>query len=292
MNMMRLIGAGALALSLSAAAEDLTIAAGESVLLDADKEVGTLTVGEGATLWLNGHTLTVTTALAGSGTVNASTGPAVPDDYVKVEYVEADGNQWIDTGVNPTPPVKVEADAMFTGNLGKQVWSPLIAASYSNNNNKFGVWVWLKTVSGYGYNRLATLSNDGDDAYFPSQANKGIASDTRYNIVSSWTSSSYTISVNGESKTASRTFNSALSANMYVPARYNGVSVVEKGLFKIYGLKIYKPQDTPVRNYVPVKRKSDEVAGFYDTVSGNFYASISGTDFLHGEEKPAPQRWS
>jgi hypothetical protein len=101
--------------------------------------------------------------LAGTGKVYASSGTAVPSEYSRVEYIEATGNQYIDTGVNPTPPVKVEAEAECTANLSKGVWLPLLAASYnngSNDSNFFGLWVWLTTISGNGYNRWMLIYND------------------------------------------------------------------------------------------------------------------------------------
>ncbi len=285
MNMMRLIGAGALALSLSAAAEDLTIAAGESVLLDADKEVGTLTVGEGATLWLNGHTLTVTTALAGTGRVCASTTvPDVPAGYTLLGCVKATGTQYIDTGIKPINEVRIEADVAYTGPTGDSVWQPLIGASNSENNNIYGVWIWPKSGSKWHV------------AYNGIDYTTGVAvNNSRCLINAGWkytSSGKATVDfmIDGVSK-LNQTVDKALATvnqTMMLPARNRNGAVAEISKCDIYSFKIYNPQTTLVRNYVPMKRNSDEAAGLFDVVSGEFFPSTTATPFEAGDEIGAP----
>ena len=71
---------------------------------------------------------------------------------------------------------------------------------------------------------------------------------------------------------------------MYLPAKNKGGIVGEKGHFKIYSLKLYRPQTTLVRDYVPMKRLLDEKAGLYDRVSGTFFPSVTDTPFSEGPE--------
>ena len=273
--MMRLIGAGALALSLSAAAEDLTIPAGESRLLDADTEVGTLTVGEGATLWLNGHTLTVNTALAGPGRVCA-----VPAGYTLLECVKATGTQYIDTGIKPINEVRIEADVAYTGPTGSSVWQPLIGASNSGNNNIYGVWIWPNSGSKWYV------------AYNGVDYNTGVAvNNSRCLINAGWkyTSSgkaTVDFKIDGASKLNTTVSKALATVNqtMMLPARNRNGAVAEISKCDIYSFKIYNPQTTLVRNYVPMKRNSDEAIGLFDEVSREFFPSTTATPFEAGDE--------
>lgn len=53
--------------------------------------------------------------------------------------------------------------------------------------------------------------------------------------------------------------------------------------FKYYSFRMYS-QGTMIRNYVPVVRKTDNKAGFYDTINHTFNPSIGSVDFIAGND--------
>ena len=59
---------------------------------------------------------------------------------------------------------------------------------------------------------------------------------------------------------------------LFKASGYNG------GYWKCYSFKI-SIDDTYVRNFVPVKRKSDGIFGLYDTVSNAFFTNVGSGSF-------------
>jgi hypothetical protein len=53
--------------------------------------------------------------------------------------------------------------------------------------------------------------------------------------------------------------------------------------FKLYSFKM-TDNGILVRNFIPCKRKSDNIAGLYDLIGQQFYRSITGTDLTAGHE--------
>lgn len=65
--------------------------------------------------------------------------------------------------------------------------------------------------------------------------------------------------------------------------RGNGQLSGYPGLFKCYGVVI-SDSGIAVRNYIPVKRNSDNKAGLYDLVNNQFYVSPNNVNFVAGNE--------
>ena len=101
---------------------DITLT--ENVVLDADTDwrgQGTVTVGDGVSLDLNGHTLSVA-AIAGAGSFVDS------KRYEILDYVEANGTQRIVTDLIPNSDTIVEVVATPTANssytlFGTHTWN-------------------------------------------------------------------------------------------------------------------------------------------------------------------------
>lgn len=72
--------------------------------------------------------------------------------------------------------------------------------------------------------------------------------------------------------------------NIAIGASAPGASAGGSTVFRIYNsFKIWS-HDALVRNYVPVVRKSDNKAGFYDTINYTFNPSIGSMDFVAGND--------
>ncbi len=251
----------------------------ESVMLTADTDwtsLGTVNIADGVHVHLNGHNLSVS-AFAGAGSIYSS---MLPAGFTELEYVESTGTQYIDTGVNPTPEAKVEADVAYIGGEATAYEALLSSSVYDNTNADwarfYGVWVWPN-----GGNRWSVMFNG--TAYTSSAA---VANGERCQLVAQWSASARTLTVDDESMLNNTAFNNpAVTENtMYLPA-WNSAGVLRNcGMFRIYALKIYNPQTTLRCNYIPAKRMSDGAVGLYDTVSGTFSPSATATSFVAGPE--------
>ena len=106
MKVKKVLAIAAAVVGTAAFAADMTIST--DYVLDDDLTVdGTLTVASGATVDLNGHTLSVK-GLAGAGRITDS------QQYQLLDYIEATGAQRIDTDIVPGPDTAVDVVATAT----------------------------------------------------------------------------------------------------------------------------------------------------------------------------------
>ena len=243
---------------------------------DADwTSLGTVNIAADASIHLNGRNLTVA-GFSGSGSIYSSA--VLPAGYAVLEYVESTGAQYIDTGISSrtdnSGSVKVVADISYEGG-DAAAYTPLLGAS---NPSKNVVGLWISPSSSKNY---WTICNN--DRWLCGGL---VVSGRRQSIVAAWKTKYQNISTNGVANvlnTADAVANT-VSYSMYLPARNNGGILQGMGKFKMYSVKIYRPDTTLVRDYVPAKRLSDNAVGFYDKVNNTFSPSATGTAFVDGPE--------
>ena len=248
----------------------------ENVVLTEDtdwRSLGTVTIPDGVGVHLNGHKLYVA-GFTGAGSIYAS---AIPSDYVELEYIETSGSQYIDTGVSPYETAKVDADIAILSETGNYI--PLICASAWNMDATdqakcYGVWA---------INRKWSVFFDGV-AY---SSTEGVSVNKRIHLVAAWSSSARTLHIDGVSKVnnTGSVGGTSTTKTMFLPGWNSGqVRSLTNAKFRIYSFKIYKPQDTLVRDYVPVRRTSDNAIGLYDCKNCTFSPSATATPFIAGTE--------
>ena len=264
----------AAATALSAAAEDREIA--EDYVLEQDETVaGTLTVADGVTVHLNGHRLTAA-AIAGAGTIS---GGRLPAGYRELEYAEFTGGQWIDSGVKAKTSdggsVKIAA-RLAPMHDGTGPYNSI--ASLLGNGQDAGLWValvkWTYIVTGAG------------SWYYVTPIEIGTPVDVSLKWEKSKAETAVQLTVDG-AVVSQKADNTAISTDytLYIGTRNdNGRADTNYGKFKLYSMQFYRPQTTLVRDYIPARRISDDVAGLFDAVSGDFFPSASGTPFVAGAE--------
>ena len=218
----------------------------------------------------------------GSGTFTAGTsGEAVYKDvahlcfapYIPIEYVSSGtGNEgitpFINTGVAPQDNICIEIK--FQANVSARSMSYL-SGVYQNGSGGQRIYVVGTSSSGF------TCSCTSGDWYNFSSWN------TNVNTII-YNDSSKRVLFNGTNKATVKTLGSAntntlglFSTNPAESSRFLG---------KVYYYKIYnRTTGNLILNYVPMKRGSDGVAGFYDTVSGNFITNQGTGNFIAGPEK-------
>lgn len=183
----------------------------------------------------------------------------IPDDYFVLDYIEANGSQFIDTGYMSTPNTRICVDYQYFSLTVQQrvfcVPFGLRLDAYINGNGYFafayqndtGNWVATNIVA--DTNRH-TFDLDGKNKTY--KIDDGLLYSTSL--------SGYTATNNASS---SLLFFCESGAN-YASARFFGANIYENGIL--------------VRNFVPVQRKSDNSIGIYDTINNSFYGnSGSGT---------------
>ena len=180
--------------------------------------------------------------------------------YERIEYIESNGSSYIDTGIYGSDSLDIEISLSSIGNTGfflisresnlkrtygvvfEQVKSKL-RFDYYNNINYLGVFV----------NKRVTIRKSGADIY------------------------------------VNNVFNQRVSENKFTtPSTLLMFGILQNGVVnsspagsKIYFLKM-KENGMLVRDFIPVKRKSDGVIGMYDLVGRKFYTSPNGVAFTGG----------
>ena len=180
--------------------------------------------------------------------------------YERIEYIESNGSSYIDTGIYGSDSLDIEISLSSIGNTGfflisresnlkrtygvvfEQVKSKL-RFDYYNNINYLGVFV----------NKRVTIRKSGLVIYVNNVASLRLS----------------------ENK-----FTTPSTLLMFGILQ-NGVVNSSPAGSKIYFLKM-KENGMLVRDFIPVKRKSDGVIGMYDLVGRKFYTSPNGVAFTGG----------
>lgn len=193
--------------------------------------------------------------------------PDNPDNYTELEYIEATGTQYINTGYTATSKTTAEYKVNYTsiGNLGPHLLSgnkfyfPLIRDSSS-----FGRLLVYR--GGNEFTSNAITGTTGVDYIFKGFFDDEIViNDISYGTVACGNTMIDTVPLH-------------LMTYGYDP---NNKLYLFKG--KLYHCKIYE-DGVPVRDFVPAKRKSDSVVGLYDKVNDVFYTN-NGTGNFTGLPK-------
>lgn len=181
--------------------------------------------------------------------------------YERIEYIESNGSSYIDTGIYGSDSLDIEISLSSIGrntvfflisresNLKRtygvafeQVKSKL-RFDYYNNINYLGVFV----------NKRVTIRKSGLVIYVNNVARLGLSGNK---------------------------FTTPSTLLMFGILQNGAVNSSPAGS-KIYFLKM-KENGMLVRDFIPVKRKSDGVIGMYDLVGRKFYTSPNGVAFTGG----------
>ncbi len=234
-------------------------------------------------------TITVVSVLATCAAAG-ETVTAEPDALL--DYIEATGSQYIDTGVNAETGLKASIDfAWADRDLSGLDWSLLDASTDSNNANKrsrfFMCHLYDKDGTArpfFAYGLKQRRNPAGSVPFVGGQ---------RCEIITDMSSTnSFELTQNGVN-----TFDAAdretfatnglvnLHLNLFVFAANNGGRPSWYGQGKLYELKIFMKNATTdefdlLRHYIPCTK--DNRAGLYDKVNGTISFSASSTNFIAG----------
>lgn len=178
------------------------------------------------------------------------------DGFIRSEYLQSTGNEYINTYVKPTGKTKIVIDFQMvnqnTTSLG------IIGARNSDGSNRLTLFSGTST-SGLqaDYSTYASLADEGDSI-------NGLDLNKR-NIIEL----SNSLVVNGTTVKTVDQISFSSSNNIYIFANNNGTTQLPSSM-KVFSCKIYE-DGTLVRDFVPCLEESSGHIGLYDNISDIFF---------------------
>lgn len=201
-------------------------------------------------------------------TNNKLTLDTMPTGYTQLDYLEATGKQYIDTGYIPNADSKFDV-TFLVNDANLDVDCPLFGAR-NNWENSYTFW-----CHGEGYSAASQLIFNGKTSSL---------GNFKLNVKHRLTVQNGNYTLNGTTTTfASVSSGSPANTNLILMGLNNGGTSIDSRRFVgyVYSFKIYD-NNVIVRNFVPA-RNSAGVLGMYDTVGNKFYTNKGEGNFIAGE---------
>lgn len=225
-----------------------------------------------------GHTgngyVRITVIKVNAGNTLIKTPISAPSGYTQLESISFTGTQYIDTGIKAG--TSIGFDATFEM-LNGQTSSPYYNLFGTRGNDSSG-----GTGESANMFRIDTIpvSTGGTEFKWGTTIyDSGITGSQKVNI--KLLNKVYT-KPDGTTTTLSGTITS--NYNIFIGClNKEGSTYGNFASLKVYNFKLYNGT-TLQRNFIPVKRNSDNVLGLYDTVNSKFYTNSGTGTFTAGDE--------
>lgn len=202
----------------------------------------------------------------------AQGGVSLPAGYTKIEYLESDGTQFIDTGYKPNNNTRVVADFQYTDSSDWQTLFGVENGSAAEDANKDAFIFIMANYQGnyfhyyYGEATPSVGVNLDPTARFQVDLNKNV------------------MTIGGQSYVATeRTFQ--LNYTLTLFAYNQGGTHTLKSKARIYSCEIYD-NGVKVRDFIPCTNP-DGISGLWDSVNDVFYkmlpADYTRLDFIESD---------
>ena len=193
----------------------------------------------------------------------------LPDDYEELEYVESHGTEYIDTGIgnwNNTLELEIKV-SIQEQNSGTRTYF----GAYDKWKNTGHAIPGISTYTSYrlGTSFIAGWSSSNGANIGIQVGQIGVYS-LKGNLIS-WSLGTEATFNRGDSFTMN-------GPNLVLFAVNANGSISEHSKTKLYYTKIWL-NSVLTRNFIPCKRKSDNVIGLYDMVSRQFFTNSGTGDF-------------
>ena len=206
---------------------------------------------QGKTAYVNGEKITGTLELT---------------PYIPLDYIESTGTQYIDTGVLP---YKTKTEFKFQMAVEQSAGCYLCGCWNADNNRYYPVT--FGSASFYTYNRsnsntlLSAYNNAEHTVLYNDENNK--------------------VFYDGVEKATISNLTTQATNTMYLFALHGSAGVTGTYIGRIMRVKIWdKNTNTLIRDFIPVKRRSDNVICMYDKVTEEFYTNAGSGNFVAGNE--------
>lgn len=231
--------------------------------------------------------------VSNNGVLKARHQSGLPLGYTQVEYLQTDGNSYIDTGIAVPTTYKWELTLNSRGTNTSPYWGYSKTNSYSSATSFYS----LDANGGTGVSGIAL--SIGAYSGTPETSQQSFYNATQItNAGTLGGDAPHTIKCNGSfvftaddtpmTQVISKTFTDFTpTGNAYLFARHTpSISKAGDGA-RIYAYKVWNASGVLVQNLIPCKNSSN-VAGFYDTVSGNFLTNQGTGTFTAGSTVSDP----
>ena len=200
----------------------------------------------------------------------AASAADLPAGYVELEYVRANGAQWINTGLTPDCTDVISAKVNFTSVTETQcIW-----CSRGTSGTDATFTAFLINNSKMRFDRNASTS--GADSYVTAAA-------TDYTIVANGSTLAATMNGASAGTMASGTFAPKNPITLF--ASYTttpGSGLGNYATYRMYSFSVTDAGGTSKCSLVPAVRVSDGAVGMYDTVGGAFMENLGTRAFEAG----------
>lgn len=260
-KLMIMMGVALASVNASLAADETIV---DDTSLSADKTVsGTLYIGNCATVDLNGYNLTV------DGIVRADTEDVV--GYKFLDYVQSDGNQWMNTGYTANWDDRVELKVLFT-RFNADDWQSVFCARDTSYNNAYSMFA-RKTAFRFdhGSNKHIDAAVDVNTEY-----SVVINGKTGAVTVNDWSTTTYNASF-----TTGSPF-SLLAGHAAGSSLSPASSVSMLASCRLYYFRVYDASGAVQLDLIPAVRTSDGAVGMYDRKNGGFVENLGSKAFVAG----------
>lgn len=184
---------------------------------------------------------------------------SLPSGYKRLEYIQTNGTQYINTGYIPTSNTKIEMEFY---NFSKSK-SAIFGARTVQNVKSFNLFTSVNKLNEFVFDVLSVRKSISQNVL----RNQKISAQVDK------------ITING---TTTTTGVSSLTCDypLYVlSANTSGTVYDNCALCKLYYVKIYE-NDVLQKDMIPAVRTTDNKAGLYDLISGTFYVDGNGGNFI------------
>lgn len=189
----------------------------------------------------------------------------LPEEYQEVEYLECDGNQYIDIGFAPSSGVYIKLSSLVTN---VDDYMPLIGTLDTKygigylNETRVGTWYWTGSyLNGNYLDSPESLYNKTIDW----EIQTGPNSFYKIKIGNQVVTKEYTNNLNYEYGKNLHLFYDGMH---YFKGRVGRIKIVQEGEI--------------VRDLIPCYRKEDNEIGLYDLINGGFYANLGSSKLIMG----------
>ena len=197
---------------------------------------------------------------------------AQKSDFVRVEYIETNGTQYIDTLYKPTNTTKIVTTATYLASN-----TTLCASRWSGEPtyDTFGIYNNTRNEMVFFYGRynqqyLQIIKTN----YLNKKCTYTLSNQL---LIKEGGTTLYSNNVSFDTKISSN------NLNLYIFA-FNTMGVANSdGKARLYNFKIYE-DTTLVRYFIPVLNKTNGKYGLFDLVEQKFYTSPNGVNFIGGRE--------
>ena len=208
-------------------------------------------------------------------------------DHVVLDYVEATGAQWVDTGIVGRTGQKAEIELEWTDLNSDQTLLASRSDASSATRINFLNCSWENM--GYGYGNFVPAQCRLDDNKPNDYSAVKWERRRIYRAVTEFTEEKATLNVDGIAVQESAAPGPVDSGcNLTVFGNNVGGSVTGLAYARCHGLKLWQ-DGALVRDLVPVLK--DGRAGFHDAVSQAYFFSASGTDLVAGPSADEPDSY-